>query len=359
MLLMAMGLLFQIPVGILAVTRVGIVTTAPAAHEPPLRDPGDRGPGDAAARPGPGHDADDDGPDVRFVRGLYPLSSWLLDRRAARAAPARRRSWRPPTSRAPARPPIRTSPTNPCCSIFEAPAVAAPSRPSTSPSRCSCSCGFVGFGIGVERLRRHRRRDHRQQRRRRHQRRAPSASSVRAADAQDQGRPDGRRPPGPRSPGARSGSRASATTSTRDTAHVHRRGQAASSTAAGAAWDKYVALDPPSPTTASRARWSRPLRRAQRAGQGGRGPGDHHRGRPDASRPSPNLADPRLPGRPDPQGRPRDQGRRARPQGRRETLKAELEQAKPQARLPDPGRPSRQRPPRPEGKKKREESGEN
>ena len=37
--LLAMGLLFQVPVGIIAVTRAGIVTPRPAAPQPPLRGP--------------------------------------------------------------------------------------------------------------------------------------------------------------------------------------------------------------------------------------------------------------------------------------------------------------------------------
>ena len=58
MLLIAMGLLFQIPVAIIAVTRVGIVSTSPARAQPPLRDPRHRDPGDAAARSGSGDDVD-------------------------------------------------------------------------------------------------------------------------------------------------------------------------------------------------------------------------------------------------------------------------------------------------------------
>ena len=38
-ILLAMGLVFQVPVGILAATRAGIVTPAPAAPQSPLRDP--------------------------------------------------------------------------------------------------------------------------------------------------------------------------------------------------------------------------------------------------------------------------------------------------------------------------------
>ena len=73
MLLMAMGLLFQIPVGIVAVTRVGIVSTSQLAHNRryailiiavlAMLLPGQD----------PDHDVDDDGPYVRFIRGLYSV----------------------------------------------------------------------------------------------------------------------------------------------------------------------------------------------------------------------------------------------------------------------------------------------
>ncbi len=56
--LISVGLLFQIPVGILAVTRLGIVTPDQLAQEPALRDPRDRGPGHVAPRHRPGDDAD-------------------------------------------------------------------------------------------------------------------------------------------------------------------------------------------------------------------------------------------------------------------------------------------------------------
>ena len=72
------------PIGILAVTRLGIVTHAPAAQQPPLRDPRHRRPRDAAAGHRPGHDADHDGPAARALRGLYPVRL-VLDRRAERA----------------------------------------------------------------------------------------------------------------------------------------------------------------------------------------------------------------------------------------------------------------------------------
>ena len=48
--LLAMGLVFQVPVAILAATRAGIVTPQAAAEEPPLRDRGVRGRRRAAAR---------------------------------------------------------------------------------------------------------------------------------------------------------------------------------------------------------------------------------------------------------------------------------------------------------------------
>ena len=50
MCLISVGVLFQIPTGILGVTRLGIVTPAADRREPALRDPGHRGAGDAAAR---------------------------------------------------------------------------------------------------------------------------------------------------------------------------------------------------------------------------------------------------------------------------------------------------------------------
>ena len=49
-MLLAMGLVFQVPVAILGATRVGIVTPTAAAQEPPLRDRGLRGRGRLPAR---------------------------------------------------------------------------------------------------------------------------------------------------------------------------------------------------------------------------------------------------------------------------------------------------------------------
>ena len=85
MLLIAMGLLFQMPIGDPGRHAGRDRHHAPARAQPPLRDPGHRRPGDAAARPGPGDDGDDDGPYVRFVRGLYPVV--LAAGSARRAAP--------------------------------------------------------------------------------------------------------------------------------------------------------------------------------------------------------------------------------------------------------------------------------
>ena len=55
--LLAMGIVFQVPMGILALTKLGITTPQPALEEPALRvpDPRDRRDGPAGHRPG--HDA--------------------------------------------------------------------------------------------------------------------------------------------------------------------------------------------------------------------------------------------------------------------------------------------------------------
>ncbi len=81
----AIGLLFQIPVAVLAVTRTGIVLAAPAAQGPRLRDPRDRDRGrrgDADA--GPDHHDAGDGPAHRSVRAEYPA------RAVARPSPSPR-----------------------------------------------------------------------------------------------------------------------------------------------------------------------------------------------------------------------------------------------------------------------------
>ncbi len=55
--LLSVGILFQIPIGILAVTRLGHHHPEPARRQPSLRDPHHRDPGDAAARHRSDHDA--------------------------------------------------------------------------------------------------------------------------------------------------------------------------------------------------------------------------------------------------------------------------------------------------------------
>ena len=81
MVMGVMGLLFQLPVVILAVTRMGIVTPQQLRKQRRYRDPGHRRPGRAAARRRPRDDAPDDAPDPRPLRRLYP------SRRVARASP--------------------------------------------------------------------------------------------------------------------------------------------------------------------------------------------------------------------------------------------------------------------------------
>ena len=109
MLLIAMGLLFQIPVGIIAVTRVGIVSTSQLAHNRryailviavlAMLLPG-QDPITMAMMMAPMY--------VLFEGSI--LLSWLLDRRAGRAAVEDDES--PPRSQS-SSPPIRTSPTTP------------------------------------------------------------------------------------------------------------------------------------------------------------------------------------------------------------------------------------------------------
>ena len=85
----AVGLLFQIPIGILAVTRLGIVTPAADRREPPLRDPDHRRARDAPARHRPDHDDHLDGAPGDPVRGepdLRPPRSAALSRADSEAA---------------------------------------------------------------------------------------------------------------------------------------------------------------------------------------------------------------------------------------------------------------------------------
>ena len=94
MVLIGDGLLFQMPIGILAVTRLGITQHAQLRQEPPLRDPRDRDRGDAAARSGPGDDAVADGPALRALRGLYPAGIAARPRGRGRARDERPGDYR-------------------------------------------------------------------------------------------------------------------------------------------------------------------------------------------------------------------------------------------------------------------------
>ena len=216
------GLLFQIPIGVLAVTRMGIVTPRPAAQEPPLRDPRDRDRGDAAARPGPGDDAADHGPADRALSRA--LSCWRAARpaRQARRAPARRRSTGRRRRRARRTTPIRR--LNRCCSTSEAPAAADrqgrlphPRHPDGRRPRAV----------------RHRRRRLRRPRRRHHRATAAAAATApalprarRASRSARQARTRRTPPPGPSSPAPASSSRAPATTTTRARTPSPRAGKA-------------------------------------------------------------------------------------------------------------------------------------
>ena len=67
-----MGLLFQIPVGVLALTRLGADHPRPAAQEPALRDRRDRDRRRAPAGRRSRHDADRDGADGAPLRAEHP-----------------------------------------------------------------------------------------------------------------------------------------------------------------------------------------------------------------------------------------------------------------------------------------------
>ena len=98
MVMGVMGLLFQLPVVILAITRMGIVTPQQLRKQRRDRHPRHRRPRRAAARRRPRDDAADDVPDPRPLRGLYP--SRLVARAPRRRAPANgRRPRRAPSSR--------------------------------------------------------------------------------------------------------------------------------------------------------------------------------------------------------------------------------------------------------------------
>ena len=94
--LVALGLVFQVPMGILALTRLGIVDPAAARSQPPLRVPDPGGRRDAPARNRPGDDADRAGAASGAVRVLADPGA--AGRHAGRAARHPRRSPSRPAS---------------------------------------------------------------------------------------------------------------------------------------------------------------------------------------------------------------------------------------------------------------------
>ena len=143
MLLVAMGLLFQIPVAIIAITRVGIVSTSQLAHNRryailviavlAMLLPG-QDPVTMAMMMAPMY--------VLFEGSI--LLSWLLDRRAGSACRRRGRGSMRPAPGASARHPRSGLVRYTMLFDFEAAAGAAPSRPSISASLCSCSWASSG-----------------------------------------------------------------------------------------------------------------------------------------------------------------------------------------------------------------------
>ena len=93
MTMLAGGIVFQLPLAILAVTRLGHRQRRPAQRQPPLRLPGDRDRRRGAARSRPGLDADRDGPPACFVRVEYLACAGL------RAGRGRREAWSNPQRR--------------------------------------------------------------------------------------------------------------------------------------------------------------------------------------------------------------------------------------------------------------------
>ena len=144
MLLIAMGLLFQIPIGIIAVTRVGIVSTSQLAHNRryailviavlAMLLPG-QDPITMAMMMAPMY--------VLFEGSI--LLSWLLDRRAAGAPTPRTRS--PPRSQS-SSPPIRTSPHHPMLFDLRSGGRRRTVKVVYLGLALLMFVGFVGFGIG-------------------------------------------------------------------------------------------------------------------------------------------------------------------------------------------------------------------
>ena len=121
LVLIMMGICFQVPVGILALTRLGIVSVSQLRRSRRYTILGIAVVAMLLPGPGPGDDAVADGPALRPLRGLYPVG---IAARSARRAQGSRRAR------------IRRRPRTliACSSTSEAPAGAAPSRWSTSRS---------------------------------------------------------------------------------------------------------------------------------------------------------------------------------------------------------------------------------
>ena len=147
MLLIAMGLLFQIPVGIVAITRVGIVTTSQLAHNRRYAILVIA----VLAMLLPGQDPITMGMMMAPMYVLFEASilfSWLLDRRAARAAAERGpRRFESLLSQSTS-PSIRTSPQLAMLFDLRSGARRRTVKVVYLGLALLMFVGFVGFGIG-------------------------------------------------------------------------------------------------------------------------------------------------------------------------------------------------------------------
>ena len=262
MLLSAMGLLFQIPIGIVAVTRVGIVTTSQLAHNRryailviavlAMLLPG-QDPVTMSMMMAPMY--------VLFEGSI--LLSWLLDRRAAHAPTTR--TTRDRLRRARARHP-RSGLVRNSHAVRSEKRRSPPHRQGRLPRpRPADVRRLRRVQHRLQRpVRRHRRRDHRQRqhRRRRHRRgRAPDHPGP-DRRRQDQGRT--------RSDAAAWAALAQARLRLAnvgdnfdtDHRHLHRRGPAPAHRRRHRVGQVPRAQARPSPTSASPARWPRPTSRS-------------------------------------------------------------------------------------------------
>ena len=230
LVLAAMGLCFQVPVGILALTRLGIVTVAQLRTRAATH-PRDRGRGDAAAGPGPGHDAVADG--ARSTCSSRALSCLLRCSIDARAQEERHF----------ARPTLKTDRM-----LFDL--RGAGRRRTVKAVYITLAFlmggGLVLFGIGggggvsgglVDAIT--------EQQRRRRRRRRPLPQAGEGGARQDPGQPAGRAPPGPPSPARASSSRAPAQLRPRKGTFTD--AGTAKLTAAGDAWEKLPRAGPTKP----------------------------------------------------------------------------------------------------------------